>query len=275
VRKVRADLGEEAAEAMGRLWLVLSFLLLCADVGLFQNADDAAEECVAMARASTNPNMATTDAVANAVAETFSKSVKCDEEKGGLNDTEVPGLSIAIALAISEAEDVAQECTSDADAQANLTAMAVADDIREVLGEATNETTDEDKISQARVDALTRDLEGSIMNETETTMDGEVPGIVPLSVPTADEVAKMVEEAIQDILLAIQCGEEQNVEPGEEGVQGECIFLNGRFIGDCLKERTPEPPAATGSPSGPSVATENDGGEDQPRCIFLNGRLIC
>ena len=53
MRNICANLGKEPLEEMGRVYL-FSLMLLCADVELFQTVEEAAEQGVAMARASTN-----------------------------------------------------------------------------------------------------------------------------------------------------------------------------------------------------------------------------
>ena len=60
---------------------MFSLILLYADVELLQTTREATESDVAMAWASTKPNLLRIDAVINAVAETFSTSVNKAEDK--------------------------------------------------------------------------------------------------------------------------------------------------------------------------------------------------
>ena len=67
---------------MNRLWFVLFGILFCTDVELFKTVNEATEKGVAKARASTKPNLGTTDAFIHAVIEYFFfKSGKCDARK--------------------------------------------------------------------------------------------------------------------------------------------------------------------------------------------------
>ena len=53
MRKICANLGKEPSEEMGHVYL-FSLTLLGTDVALFQTVEEAAEQGVAMPRASTN-----------------------------------------------------------------------------------------------------------------------------------------------------------------------------------------------------------------------------
>ena len=60
------------------------------------------------------------------------------------------------------------------------------------------------------------------------------------------------------------------MEPGPAGEGNDCIFLNGRFVGDCLADSAP----SESSEMADSEEDEKDS-DLQNRCIFMNGMLVC
>eukprot|EP00803_Ostreobium_quekettii_P001447 evm.model.scf_161.2 EVM.evm.TU.scf_161.2 scf_161:8313-9529(+) len=251
-----------------RLLPLAALLLLGASLAACQeNPDESMEDCAAVAMAMADPDSSIADAVSNAVAMTFSESIKCNDSTP-LNSTDTEALSIALAVAISGTSNAALECTSDAEAAANITSMVVAEEVKSALNNATNATTDQMKIAEARADALGDDVMEVIMEQTQPGCPPEqtTPCIVPLALPSPEEVADLVEKAILDILTEIQCGEE------DEGSGEECKYVDGKFVGDCL-DVPAAPPSDGGEPE--EVDGGDDSGDGEPRCLFLNGRLIC
>ena len=222
--------------------------------GAFAQVD---EECVANAVAMTAPDTASADALSNAVAETLTKSVAC-EEGASANPDEVGALSVAVALAISEANQIGQQCTADAEAAAEFATATVTDGIANTL--LTEAEGDEKVLADAWLTARGPDVAEIIADSPSFLSEDGCLDLTALSMglPTAVELGEILSDAIGQIVEAIQCG--TNLEPSDE----ECLWADRMFSGKCL-ESTSEPTPTTPSPS-PEPKTRTECRDDFTLC---------
>lgn len=212
-------------------------------------------ECVANAVSRTDPNNAVGEAMSNAIAQSFSKVIVCED-----GTTVQPGdsssLAIAVSVAISESRGAAQECTANADAQAIEVGENVAGKVGEnLVGAAPSE--EQKKLSQAWL----KKNQGAVAEKVKQgeyasyapgrTSEGciDIRSILGAS-PTAAEVGATLEKAINEIIAAVTCGDNVENDPDTS-----CWFDGAMFKGDC----TSGPPAKENAVAKPTGASMVDG----------------
>lgn len=228
------------------VFLMASLLLVGYAVGQ-ENGD-----CVANAMARTDPNNAVGEAVSNAVAQSFSKVIVC-EDGSVVQPGDSSSLAIAVSVAISESRGAAQECTASADAQANEVGEKVAGKVAEGLV-AGSPSESEKKLTQAwlnkeRGNVAERVKQGELSNNAPARTSSGCLDIRSIlgAAPTAADVGATLDKAINEILTAVTCG--NNVENNPDTP---CAYDGANFSGDCTNGPAPAENAGT-KPTGASV----------------------
>lgn len=211
---------------------LLAMVLLSA-VALGQEPDDGADECLATAIAETDPNSATADALSNAFANALSRGVQCGETNDRPGETS--GLSVAVAIAISESRVVGQSCSAFVDAQADVTSRFLTETLSEVILDGVD--GDAEVLATAWLEARGPDITEAVRaSEVENGLSAfDSNGCLNLralsgGLPTATDLGAILEDAVTQILRAINCGD--NVSASREP----CTWNESRrsFFGACL-----------------------------------------
>lgn len=232
--------------------LVLILLAVLATNALSQ----VDEDCVAEAVAQTTSTTAVAEAVSGTVSQTFTSTVVCgDSVKTDPNS--VGGLSFAVAVAISEAEEVEEKCVANAEAQAeagNFTSDFVTGVISDtLLGEVEG---DEETLARAWLEAQNTAMQ-ELVKEAQNNDVGKIArdGCVDISalqngLPTATELGDALADAIGQIFQAVTCGD--NLEPSEEP----CTWADEKFKGQCLGvQPVSEAPSVSSPEANPATAS--------------------
>ncbi|GMH42669.1 hypothetical protein BSKO_10588 [Bryopsis sp. KO-2023] len=212
---------------------IVIFALILTFAGKINGQEDQ-EACISRALADTDPNNAVGDALSNAVAQAMTQVILCGDERPDASS--VSGLSIAVALAISESRAAGETCTADAEANAEEVARLVGENAGGGLAAGLTDNLEGDSLVMANawLDARGQDIV-DIIEQAESTSPSVLSseGCLDLSalangLPTAIELGSILEDAIGQILRATQCG--TNLEPSEE----ECTWENRKFKGKCV-----------------------------------------
>lgn len=90
------------------------------------------DACFAKATAVTDPKNAVGNALANSVAQATSKTLQCGEDSQS-SPSDISGLSVAVALAISQTRDADVTCAAEVDADAQEEPKRVANRVTDSL----------------------------------------------------------------------------------------------------------------------------------------------
>lgn len=210
----------------------LVFGVLCVLSALVAGQDEA---CLSQARANTDPQNAVGTALSNAVATSIARTFDC-----GLSNSPDPsavsGLSVAVALAISESRQVGETCIADAEASTDDVARFVAETVGEEIeaGLAEGLQGEASLMTSAWIDSE-RPAVMSVIKNTENSRSSPLSGNGCLNLggvagglPTAVELGVLIDSAVRMILRAVRCGE--NFSPTGQ----KCKYEGGTFVGQCL-----------------------------------------
>eukprot|EP00803_Ostreobium_quekettii_P005829 evm.model.scf_128EXC.18 EVM.evm.TU.scf_128EXC.18 scf_128EXC:125915-126733(-) len=238
----------------------LRLVAICVLAAVASSQDEM--ECVATAIAATGQGEAAGEALSNAVAETLTEAVIC--EQGAMAQPgSVGGLSVAVALAISEASEIGQNCSADAEAAAEITSELVTD---RVASELLNQVDgDEETLARAWLTARGPDVKAAVQDSPTFLGEDGCLDLEALSngLPTAVELGVVLSDAVQQIIQAIQCG--NNLEVSEEA----CIWEDRMFKGQCIGA------GEAGDTGGTVDAPESDSGAATDRVTCLNEFADC
>lgn len=221
------------------------FGLLAASANLAYSQETGSEDCVSQAMANADPGNAVGEALSNAVASTITQTFSCGQDTGP-NPNAVSGLSVALALAISESRSVGENCIAVGDASAegvtNYVGQSVGNDI--VAGFVDGFQGESAMMANAWLESERQGVIDIIQNGERNrgpVLNGQgclsLPSLAN-GLPTAVELGVLLDSAIRQILEAVQCGKNYEV------ADTKCTYSNKIFRGQCLpRDQSEQPPA--------------------------------
>lgn len=206
---------------------LLHLVALCALLSGLSAQDEM--DCVATATAAAVENQPAEGALSSAVAGTLTDTVIC--EQGAMAQPgAVGGLSVAVALAISEANEIGQNCSADSGAAANIAAELVT--LR--VGSAMLAPLDDDAkvLATAWLDARGPDVKAAVQDAPTFLGEDGCLNLASLSdgLPTAVELGVVLSDAVQQVIQALQCG--NNLVESDDACIWEDRMFRGRCTGD-------------------------------------------
>ncbi|GMH35766.1 hypothetical protein BSKO_03634 [Bryopsis sp. KO-2023] len=197
-------------------------------------APSEVQACLDMARGESESTSATAEVLTGAVSMALSTVVLCEEDQL-TTSSDVAGLSIAVAISISESRVAAEQCATTPEEQADATGRLVTDAISNTLRNQLDGDSERlaDAWLQARGPSLLETVRMAEQQASRQALDSE--GCLDFSsltrgLPTAEDVGNVLGDAIGQILRAVTCGD--NVVQTDEV----CWWRENekRFYGGCL-----------------------------------------
>lgn len=161
------------------------------------------------------PSNAIGEAISNAIAQAFTTSVACGDPNQNDEGDGYSSLAVSVAVAIASSETAGEECLASADAVAE----AVSDMVTEGVAGGLLENTDskEQTLAEAWLAEESGTISDKIQQAATVRQQSGTCNLVGLqkSLTTASEVGDAMEDAISQILRAVNCGDNFQVDDPE------------------------------------------------------------